>query len=396
MTPSPRASLLVINDAGLTGGGAENRLFHLLKHWCAVGRWESITLLSHGDAPAPPASGLPGLRHITARNGVQALAQLDALPSKPSLAQVHNIPRLGTELFNSFKDRGIPVAWFIHDFWPICGRNLLHDRWGHRCEGPEVVKCARCIGLRTSFKLRGRRDHFRAVDLAIPQTQAVGQDLARHGISPRRWMPLTPWIDLSVFQAPACANPNPATVVFAGPLSKAKGADLALHAFATILKKVPGARLRMIGGEPQHGTWAAELAEKLGISHSVTWESRMTAEQLALAFRQSTVTLFCSVGQEPFGLTWAQSMASGCPPVLVKTKSIVECLATADGMLQALQCEATAQSIASVAMPLLTDTTLWARTREVGVQFASLRFNLASASAALEEAYDRLLQGGPT
>ena len=36
--PSPRASLLVINDAGLTGGGAENRLFHLLSigaRWAA-------------------------------------------------------------------------------------------------------------------------------------------------------------------------------------------------------------------------------------------------------------------------------------------------------------------------------------------------------------------------
>ncbi|WP_053384208.1 glycosyltransferase family 4 protein [Leucobacter celer] len=68
--------------------------------------------------------------------------------------------------------------------------------------------------------------------------------------------------------------------VYAGTASEWHGADVFVEAMPAVLREVPEARLRFIGGGSERDALEARAAE-LGIAHAVSFEPVMSAEQVA-------------------------------------------------------------------------------------------------------------------
>lgn len=109
----------------------------------------------------------------------------------------------------------------------------------------------------------------------------------------------------------------PTEFLFVGRLVYYKGCDVLLRAFA----RVPNARLVMVG----NGILLEELqklADELGISSRVRFETDLPDSKMALAFEQCDVFVLPSVERsEAFGLVQIEAMAYGKPVINTWLKS---------------------------------------------------------------------------
>jgi glycosyltransferase involved in cell wall biosynthesis len=108
-------------------------------------------------------------------------------------------------------------------------------------------------------------------------------------------------------------------ILFLGRIHKKKGCDLLLEAFAHVAKK--DERLHLVMAGPDQTGWVSTLkqeAEKLGITHRITWPGMLQGENKWGGFYAAEV--FCLPShQENFGIVVAEALACG-KPVLISNK----------------------------------------------------------------------------
>ena len=64
---------------------------------------------------------------------------------QPDLVHFHHLSELSTTLPKIVKERGIPMALTLHDFWPMCYRSYLMTPMDELCPGPnEGQRCKSC------------------------------------------------------------------------------------------------------------------------------------------------------------------------------------------------------------------------------------------------------------
>jgi len=109
---------------------------------------------------------------------------------------------------------------------------------------------------------------------------------------------------------------DPGSILFVGRLSKNKGLPKLLRAFAAARKKVPSARLRIIGGEFDLGVKDIEKkARELGVAGCVEAAGSVSGSELLRSYAKSSV--FASASEyEGFGISAIEAMAAGLIPVL--------------------------------------------------------------------------------
>lgn len=122
---------------------------------------------------------------------------------------------------------------------------------------------------------------------------------------------ISPGIDPSWFtKAKKTANPS---VLYLGRLKPYKNIDLAIKAFATVLKTAKSAQF-IIAGEGESATSLANLVLKLGIQDNVTFKGRVTSEEKRMLLAQSWALLQPS-SIEGWGITVIEANISGTPVV---------------------------------------------------------------------------------
>jgi len=105
----------------------------------------------------------------------------------------------------------------------------------------------------------------------------------------------------------------PPTILFVGREFHRKGGEMMLEAFREVRRRIPSARLRMVGGRPDPvgGTQIPEGVEFTGYLDRDTPEGRRAMEA---AYR--TATAFClPTRYEPFGTAFVEAMLYGLPCV---------------------------------------------------------------------------------
>ncbi|MDX3388301.1 glycosyltransferase [Streptomyces niveiscabiei] len=105
-------------------------------------------------------------------------------------------------------------------------------------------------------------------------------------------------------------------VLFLGRLEQRKGWEEAVEAFALVRRRLPRARLVVVGGSAQsHGPGTGllvALARELGVLAGVDLRGSVPHEETALYYNAADVTAVPS-HYEPFGLVAVESMACGTP-----------------------------------------------------------------------------------
>ena len=165
----------------------------------------------------------------------------------------------------------------------------------------------------------------------------LGIDSARVG----RW---DRGVDLERFK-PAnrrASNGNRIDVLYAGRLTREKGADLLADSFLTARARDPRLRLLLAGGGPEEDALRARLGR------SASFLGWLSGDDLAAAYASADIFLFCSQ-TDTFGQVILEAQASGLPVVAVAAGGPAELVA--DGRSGVL-CPADADALAGAVVSL--------------------------------------------
>ena len=139
------------------------------------------------------------------------------------------------------------------------------------------------------------------------------------------------------------AYPGEVNVLYAGRLTKEKGADLLAESFLLARERDPRLHLLLAGGGPEEEM----LRDRLG--EHATFLGWLEGEELAKAYASSDVFLFCSQ-TDTFGQVIVEAQASGVPVVAVDAGGPASLVRDGDsGLLRPADPEAVATAVAGLA-----------------------------------------------
>lgn len=102
--------------------------------------------------------------------------------------------------------------------------------------------------------------------------------------------------------------------LFVGRLSEEKGVDALLDAFGDIVRRIPQARLRIVGTGPQ-GEALQKSTRDAGLDHAVSFVGSLQDEALSREYFGATCMVLPSF-REPWGLVVNEALSHGCPVVV--------------------------------------------------------------------------------
>lgn len=170
-------------------------------------------------------------------------------------------------------------------------------------------------------------------------------------------------------------------ILFLSRIHEKKGCDMLLEALAIIAKQ--DTRVHLIMAGPDQTGWSETLkiqAEKLGISHRITWTGMLQGEVKWGAYYAAEV--FCLPShQENFGVVVAEALACG-KPVLISNKVNIwrEIEADAAGFIDEDTVEGTVRNLGRW---LALDVAGYSEMCEHAKQCFSSRFQIQRAAARL-------------
>jgi glycosyltransferase involved in cell wall biosynthesis/predicted metal-dependent phosphoesterase TrpH len=139
------------------------------------------------------------------------------------------------------------------------------------------------------------------------------------------------------------AYPGELRVLYAGRLTKEKGADLLAESFLMARERDPRLHLLLAGGGPEEDM----LRERLG--EHATFLGWLEGEELAKAYASSDAFLFCSQ-TDTFGQVIVEAQASGVPVVAVDAGGPASLVRDGDtGLLRPADAEAVAAAVVELA-----------------------------------------------
>jgi glycosyltransferase involved in cell wall biosynthesis/predicted metal-dependent phosphoesterase TrpH len=154
---------------------------------------------------------------------------------------------------------------------------------------------------------------YRVPGFVLSPSPAADRSLIGLGIEPGRIGRWERGVDCDRFdptKADRDAYPGELKVLYAGRLTREKGADLLAESFLRAQRADPRLHLLLAGAGPEEG----ELRERLG--ERATFLGRLGGEQLACAYASADVFLFAS-STDTYGQVILEAGASGLPVVAV-------------------------------------------------------------------------------
>lgn len=272
--------------------------------------WEDHVLLS-----PPRREQLANERH----NHQVLAATLNAFT--PDVVSVWNMGAMSLGLLEALRRRDIPVVLNLCDDWLVYGPNL--DPWTRQYLGrPRAVTA---LAQRTSGVPCGLPNLANTTALFI--SEFTRKRAAEHSKMPTGRQSVT-WsgIDEREFPVDTRATRERAwdwQLLGVGRIDERKGIEFAIRALA----QLPREATLTWNGQGDAGELARlqAIADEIGVSDRVRWDSRPRAE-LRTLYRSADAFLFPSTWAEPFGLVPIEAMASGTPVIGTGTGGSAEFL----------------------------------------------------------------------
>jgi glycosyltransferase involved in cell wall biosynthesis len=149
----------------------------------------------------------------------------------------------------------------------------------------------------------------RAAGVVFASNEPTSSALCARGFEP---IPTTIGVDVDSF---TLARPGelPPRGLFLARLARTKGVTDAVEVLARVRRRVPEARLVMVGTGPERAP-ATALAERIGIADAVEWRGFVSENEKRRILAQSRVLLAPSY-EEGWGIAVCEALASGVPVV---------------------------------------------------------------------------------
>ena len=313
--------ILILGDYGIAQGGAEVSMLQLRTGLRQRGH-EVMLLSSSAGAKSNP--GLPSfsdrqvfgtdtsLRTLVQTRNPIAMRQVrkTVRAFKPDLVHLNMfLTQLSPDVLDALE--GVPVLHMAHWYRLICmtGLKMLPD--GKSCPYPAGRACLenRCIPLRDwlllTWQLRRLQQKRKAIHAIVVASKTVRERLEKEGVQvdfviPYGIDPLPPRPPLT----------DPPRVGFAGRLVAAKGGEILIRAFASVLTSLPDCRLDIFGAGDEYSRLCA-LCQSLGISSRVEFHGWLDPDELHQRMARCWVHAAVSVFEEPFGITAVEAAMRG-------------------------------------------------------------------------------------
>lgn len=327
--------LLLINDYGLQGGGTENRVRLLVNEFLKNNYFERIHILQvKGTEPVNKDAGVSFYYSSGKLKESYHVVKDIIRKEQIDIIQAHNMLALTPAGIKAAKELNVPVVWFAHDYWPLCAKRTFIDPYEaekkESCQKAGFMHCLRCVGIRTCLRLKLFRYLLREVDLAVAASNFVKDIYESHGLLKGKWQVVSPWIDVDIFLSTASYTNRNNCIVFTGPLVDYKGAWVMAKAFKDVLREIPDARLKFIGGQQESNNVYRKKLERIfaedGVSCHVDFLGHKDWHSLKQLYQNTGVYVCPPVWRETFGLNWAEAMAAGCPVIASSIGSLPELL----------------------------------------------------------------------
>ena len=180
-------------------------------------------------------------------------------------------------------------------------------------------------GLPIVWRQPELRDHKPGmIELAarLPATAVVCSSDATAADHRSRWpwadvRRVHPGVEVDGLGAPREHEPGPVVLGVVGRLQRWKRVELALRALPELLRALPDARLRVVGGaapglDEGYEEELREEAARLGVAAAVEWAGQMPGADAAMARLD---VLVHTADREPFGLVLVEALLRGVPVV---------------------------------------------------------------------------------
>jgi glycosyltransferase involved in cell wall biosynthesis len=245
---------------------------------------------------------------------------------RPDVVLVGNFAyHLSPAVFGALE--GVPVVLAVMDYKLVCplGTKLLPD--GSICRSPAGAVCRRtgCLGpahwTRDQVRYAAIRRGLRRVSTVLSPSRAVQDELAASGIGSRR-------IPLPIAAAtvvPRHRAPVP-LFLYCGRLSREKGVDILLRAFAAVRARVPDATLRILGDGPARAD-LERLCRELLPASEVVFLGRQPFTRVEQELAGAWALVAPSRWAEPFGLVAPEAIVRQVPVIASRTGGFAESIA---------------------------------------------------------------------
>lgn len=342
----PGIKLLVINDVGIVGGGTEKRIRELLQFLRDNRYVNEIHLLQQNIYPTPKENVFPRLTifpgliiHLCPPGHIASFLYTLRLLKKESfdLIQAHNMMGLTPAPLLAAKLKKIPIVFYAHDFWPVCGKRNFIDPYNamqeQLCDKPTGGSCTHCTNYKGKIKLLLWKKLLNLSHAGVCSSNIMKNLFERDALLKGKWNVVVPWIDQSVYKPRKVKinntkTKNEHTILFVGSLIDFKGAWVLVKAMKKIIQEFPDAKLLIVGSEQEQGNVFRKKIDDLlksdETAHHVFFLGKKTPEQIYKELCKATVAVCPTVCFEGFGLTWAEAMMAGVPVIASNIGTIPE------------------------------------------------------------------------
>jgi colanic acid/amylovoran biosynthesis glycosyltransferase len=270
------------------------------------------------------------------------------------------------------KDVGVPLVTTLHGF-DITTKRSEFLRSGK----PALMRYAL---LQERIKRQG--------SVFICVSEFIRQKALEAGFPEHKLLKHFIGIDTKSFQ-PAHARPVGPVLLHVARLVEKKGTSYLIRAFAEVVKRMPDANLRIVGGGPLLRELTA-LAKELSIERSVSFLGVQPHSEVRSQLEQASALVLPSVtaangDAEGLGMVLLEAAASGLPAIGTHHGGIPE--AIRDGVTGILVPERNVPELADAMLTLLRNDAMRERMGRQARQMVEEEFDIAKQSRSLQEVY---------
>jgi len=252
---------------------------------------------------------------------------------KPDIIHLHNFNKISFAVIAAAKKLKIPVLYSIYDYWSICPVESLIDYKNENCKRFHGSWCKNCLKKRKfaflqSFFARFRKRYFdkyiNKIDKFIVLSNSSKETLKKYGINEKKIKIVHLPLDIKV-KKPGKTEKN--SILYVAWLQHRKGLHILVKAMLLILKKIPDAKLYVIGSEGPEKKYKQQIMDfidKNNLNNKILLLGKKSSEEVKSFLEKTPVIAVPEQWENMSPLIVMEAMAFAKPIVASRIGGIPE------------------------------------------------------------------------
>ncbi len=317
--------VLLFHDIAEEIGGAETYVNRLLAALNAQGHPSRLVTIS--SKPVPERANVAVFREPSSK-AIRFMMkakwnpwlflflcrQIDSF--KPSVLHLHHNYKYPSTVLLAAAYKGVPVVQTVHDYGFLCPTIWHVKPGGKACCTKFGWACVQsgCIPLSKYLLELAYRPLKNILEKMIVRKIICPSEKLQACISQEGFKTELVRYFIDCLKVPKKRARNAETILYVGGLTPQKGVQVLLHAFASVLKKFPKARLVVVGDGAYRGRLEA-IAQDIEISRFVRFAGKVPNSKIGAYYSNAGIVAVPSVWEEQFGLVGIEAMSYAVPVV---------------------------------------------------------------------------------